>query len=462
MSYTPNSHILSNQNADDLDYINNGKSPSQQTITNQSEQDWSYDTQELLDTLPRVWTRGLLYLLVLFAGIILPWSMLAKVDETGSARGRLEPKGKTVRLDAPVTGAVAEIDVKEGQFVKAGQTLLALESEEMLAQLQQARAKLEGQLDRLPQIELIKNQLKMTALTQRQQSKAQVAGQQAQINQIQQQIDFHKTEIDSAKQLLAKDRSTVQRFRHLRQNGAISGLQLDEAERTMIENQQRLIKAKSDVQQAQNELKKQQNTYESTLHEGELAIMESERTIKEVQTQITDLQAEIAQSKQQVESLLFQLQQHVFRAPIDGTIFQLPIQRAGAVVQPGDTIAQIAPKGTSLVVRAQMASPESGFLRLGLPVKIKFDAYPFQDYGVVEGHVSWISPDSKTQETNEGRMESFELEITPQQSYIQTANKLIAIKPGQTATAEVIIRQRRVIDFILDPFKKLQAGGLEL
>ncbi|MGL5921396.1 HlyD family secretion protein, partial [Chroococcidiopsis sp.] len=376
--------------------------------------------------------------------------------------GRLEPKGKTVRLDAPVTGAVAEIEVKEGQFVKAGQTLLALESEEMLAQLQQARAKLEGQLDRLPQVELIKNQLKMTALTQRQQSKAQAAGQQAQINQIQQQIDFHKTEIDSAQQLLARDRSTVQRFRQLRQNGVISGLRLDEAERTMIDNQQRLIKAKSDIQQAQNELKKQRSTYESTLREGELAVMESERSIKEVQAQITDLQAEIAQSRQQIESLLFQLQQRVLRAPIDGTIFQLPIQRAGAVVQPGDTIAQIAPKGTSLVVRAQMASPESGFLRLGLPVKIKFDAYPFQDYGVVEGRVSWISPDSKTQETNQGRIESFELEITPQQPYIQTANKRIAIKPGQTATAEVVIRQRRVIDFILDPFKKLQAGGLEL
>ena len=153
MSYTPNSHILSNQNAGEQGYINNGKTPpAQPTVATESDRDWSYDTQELLDTLPRVWTRGLLYLLVFFAGIILPWSMLAKVDETGSARGRLEPKGKTVRLDAPVTGAVAEIEVKEGQFVKAGQTLLALESEEMLAQLQQARAKLEGQLDRLPQV----------------------------------------------------------------------------------------------------------------------------------------------------------------------------------------------------------------------------------------------------------------------------------------------------------------------
>jgi HlyD family secretion protein len=109
-----------------------------------------------------------------------------------------------------------------------------------------------------------------------------------------------------------------------------------------------------------------------------------------------------------------------------------------------------------------MASQESGFLRLGMPVKIKFDAYPFQDYGVVPGRVSWISPDSKIEEINGGKIEIFELEIAIAQPYIQNLNRRIALTPGQTATAEVIVRQRHVIDFILDPFKKLQKGGLEL
>lgn len=54
------------------------------------------------------------------------------------------------------------------------------------------------------------------------------------------------------------------------------------------------------------------------------------------------------------------------------------------------------------------------------------------------------------------------LEIALAQTYIQTQNKRVALTPGQTATTEVIVRQRRLIDFILDPFKKLQKGGLEL
>jgi len=152
----------------------------------------------------------------------------------------------------------------------------------------------------------------------------------------------------------------------------------------------------------------------------------------------------------------------VFRAPTEGTIFQLPIQRAGTVVQPGQMIAQIAPKGAVLVFKAQMPIPESGFLRQGMPVKLKFDAYPFQDYGVVQGHLRWISPDSKPMQTAQGQLETFELEIALEKTYIQTQNKRVVLNPGQTATAEVIVRQRRLIDFILDPFKKLQKGGLEL
>ncbi|WP_218617078.1 hypothetical protein [[Phormidium ambiguum] IAM M-71] len=97
-----------------------------------------------------------------------------------------------------------------------------------------------------------------------------------------------------------------------------------------------------------------------------------------------------------------------------------------------------------------------------MSVKLKFDPYPFQDYGVVEGQLKWISPDSKQVQNGQNQQEIFELEITLEKPFLQNANKRITLTPGQTATAEVIIRQRRIIDFIIDPFKKLQKGGLEL
>lgn len=95
--------------------------------------DWSNSTKEILDSLPRVWTRGLLYFLVIFVGIALPWAMLGKVDETGTATGKLEPQGKTLKLDAPVEGKVSLINVKEGDIVKAGDRLMEIESDIILS-----------------------------------------------------------------------------------------------------------------------------------------------------------------------------------------------------------------------------------------------------------------------------------------------------------------------------------------
>ena len=95
-----------------------------------------------------------------------------------------------------------------------------------------------------------------------------------------------------------------------------------------------------------------------------------------------------------------------------------------------------------------------------MPVKVIFDAYPYQEYGIVEGKVAWVSPDSKVQQTPQGNSESFELEITLNRQYVENSEKRILLTPGQTANAEVIIRQRRIIDFVLDPFKKLQKDRL--
>ncbi len=187
-------------------------SPELPEITNE---DWSEITKSSLDSLPQVWTRGLLYILVLIVSIVLPWSLLSKVDETGTGRGRIEPKNKTVKLDAAVGGKVAEIQVQEGETVKAGQTILLLESELVKSELRQVQDKLEGQLNRLSQLKSSKNQLVVSLATQQQQNQSQQLEKQAQIDQAQQNINtlknayqFHKEEklsqLNQARQTLIR------------------------------------------------------------------------------------------------------------------------------------------------------------------------------------------------------------------------------------------------------------------
>ncbi len=474
--------------------------------------EWFFGTEELLDALPKVWTRSLLYVLLGVAVIVLPWTMLAKVDEAGSARGRIEPLGATQKLDSQASGSVTAVKVKEGDKVKAGQVLVELESNVLHTDLNQTQAKLEGQLNQHTQLNLLKNQVQLTIHTQEQQNQAQQLEKLAQLKQVQAQIDTLKNayniqkeekvaKINQVRQTIDSSKANyelalvrlqgaeekVPRYKKAFNDGAIpqdrfleiqqsvkEGYQslkqaqseVSRSESSLLEEQSNyhrtIDQASSDIQQAQLRLLEQQRSSDISMHTGELAVLKTQEQLKDLQSQLTTLQSQIVQTRSQIASLNLQLQQRVVRSPIDGVIFELPIQKPGAVVQSGQRIAQIAPANTAFILKAQMPNQHSGFLKIGMPVKIKFDAYPFQDYGIVPGQVSWISPDSKVQQTSSGNIETFEMNIALKQPYIESGNKRISLAPGQTASAEVIIRQRRIIDYMLDPFKKLQKGGLQL
>lgn len=529
--------------------------------------DWSYATKELLDTLPKTWTRGLLYFLVVFVGIVLPWSMLYKVDETGSARGRLELKGNTVKREADIEGSVAvvKVRVKEGDEVKANQILVELDSKSIRDEIQQNQIKLEGQINRLSQLEIQKNQFGVAIAAQQQQSKVQELEKQTQVAQAEQNFDTLKTaynfqkeekiaqlaqaqqsfdalkasynfqkeeklaqvaqvrkSIESSKAAynlaavrLGKAQEKFQRYKIVFEAGAISKDRLAEIVQSVEENYQQRRQAQSDISQTESRLTEQQGSYEKIIHQAESEIKQAELRLKEQQgnyqriirqaqsdieqgklrleeqkrsyqslvqsgtiavskieqqltdlnTQIAGVQSEIEQTKNQISSLKEQLNKYLIRSDFDGTIFSLPITREGAVVQPKQLIAEIARKGTALVFKGQILTSESESLRSGNQGKdanLKFDEYPFQDYEVVKGKLSWVSPNSKITETPQGNVTTYDVEIELSQSCLQPKSKCIPFKSGQPATAEIIIRQRRLIDFILDPFKKLQKGDLKL
>lgn len=431
----------------------------------------SSSTRELISTLPRVWTRGLLYLLILFAAVAVPWALFTCVDQTGSAKGRLEPVGRTIRLDAPVTEALIKINVKEGQVVKAGETLAEFQTKPVLAEQQGVEAKLNGQQQQRRQLTQTNKQAEAAILIRQQQNQAEQAEQQGQMAQTLDRLASSQYNYPLEQKQAQLIQKNVERYQFLLREGAVPKIKLEEFEGQWLKSQQQLDQAASRIRQTKIDMERQQKAYDRILRAGELAVLEHQTKQQETATQITQLSSEIAQTQKQVESLELQLQQRVIKAPVDGTVFQLDVHHAGTVLQTGQMIAQIAPNDMPLILRAKMPTSESGFLQDKLQhqthneppiVRLKFDAYPFQDYGVVEGHLRWISPDSKEVETAQGKVEMFELEIEIDQPYISVQGKQIKLTAGETATAEVIIRQRRIIDILLDPFKKLQQGGLEL
>lgn len=442
--------------------------PESDLTTDVTDSDWAESTVKTVSTLPRVSLRAIFYVLLLMLAGVIPWTMLAKVDEIGTATGKLEPKGRLIVLDSPVNGKVTTIAVREGEQVQASQPIMELDSEVVRAELEQQQQKLLGQQNQFNQLELLKNQQLLALRTLQQQNRAQRSEKEALIEQATKAIETSQSEHQMAKIRYQAAREKVPRYREAYEQGALARDLLSEAQQQAEEHRESIKQAASEIAQARSRLVEQQRGLDSLKQANNLAVLKSQEEFNNTQTQITALEGEVAQTQSLIMGLEYQMQQRVIYSPIIGTVFQMPVKKPGAVVQIGQTVAQIAPQGSPLVLRGRMSSRESGFLSVGLPVKVKFDAYPFQDYGVVPGRLSWISPDSRTSQSDTSTtpatppQDFYEVEIELERNYIQNNERTVTLTPGQTAQAEVVIRQRRLADVLLAPFKSLRKGGIQM
>ena len=432
-----------------------------------AESAWAESTRETIDALPRVSLRAIFYILLFLLAGLIPWAALAKVDEVGSAKGKLEPKGRIVDLGASVDGKVVAISVREGEQVEANQQIMELDSEVVKAELQQQEEKLQGQQNQINQLELLQNQHSLALRTERQQNQAQELEKEALIEQAQKAIETSQSDYQTAKIRYAAAQEKVPRYQEAYNQGALSKDVLLEAQHLAQEYRENIKQTLAEIARSRSALKEQKRGLKSLIQTNNLAILKSQEEFKATEQQIIATKAELAQTQSLISGLEYQLQQRTIYAPIAGTVFQLPIKRPGAVVQVGQIVTQIAPKGSPLVLRGRISSTDSGFLKVGLPVKVKFDAYPFQDYGIVPGHLSWVSPDSRqaadgSQIADRPAPEFYEVEIELERNYVQNHEKKVTLTPGQTATADVVIRQRRVADILLAPFKSLKKGGVQI
>jgi len=76
----------------------------------------------------------------------------------------------------------------------------------------------------------------------------------------------------------------------------------------------------------------------------------------------------------------------LLKAPQDGVIKDLSTHTAGAVVQPGTILASLVPLDERLKAEVWVSNEDIGFVRPGQTVKLKFAPYPFQKYGMGQGH----------------------------------------------------------------------------
>ena len=86
------------------------------------------------------------------------------------------------------------------------------------------------------------------------------------------------------------------------------------------------------------------------------------------------------------------------RADQDATVLTVGKVSAGTVLTAGQQFITLVPSNAPLEIEANIAGSEDGYVHVGDPVAIKFDTFPYTQYGMAHGVVRIISPDSFNQQ----------------------------------------------------------------
>jgi HlyD family secretion protein len=493
------------------------KSQKQETELSPSPaSNWSTSVQALLDQPPsslpqRLVAGGMIFCLAFGA-----WASFGKIDEVGQAQGRLVPKGETYKVDPLEIGKVANIPVKEGQSVKAGQVLVELDTELASTEVDRLQQILTAAQIELSQKQTLLEKAQLEAGTRSQIAQAEIRSSKAAITQVnakiaatRELIEENQAVVTAAKERIERlqpltetaqnlieqrqadakaQKERLDRLAPLLKDGAISKelvyqaqqnwrdrlsaitqTQLAEAANTkeqVFQAQQNLRDRQSAITQSEGELKQTlaevaqlQAALTQKEAEARRIQLESQQQMQQVEMDITQLKAKMAETKNLLTTAKTKLKQRFLYAPIDGVVSSLNARNKGEVVQPGQTVAEIAPQNAPLVLSANLPNREAGFVKVGMPVQVKLDAYPYQDYGIVSGKVTSISPDAKPDE----KLGSvYRVKVELDRNYVMVNNRRVQFKAGQTGNADIILRRRRIADILLDPIRQLQKGGLSL
>ncbi len=490
--------------------------PAPPKTANTKTTSWSRSLQTLLEQPPATLPQRLITGGMVFCFAFGTWAWFGQIEEVGTAQGKLVPKGETYKIEPLALGKVSKVLIEEGEAVQAGQILVELDTElaqkevERLEQMLTAyRLELSHKQNLLERVSLETKTLAAIAasdtLAQRSllaaarekvvttrilltQLRSEAAAYQARQVEFKQLISMAQNKAEQLRSEVKAHRERLQRLSPLEKEGAISKEFVFEAEQAWRQSQQRLTESliqeitqinqqlfqaerssqdiairiaqsKGELTSAQKEVERLEAQLSQKQAQERKIQLEAQQKIQQLKLESSQIEAKIAETENLLVAAKTKLKQKFLKAPVDGIVSSLDLQNPGKVIQAGQTVAEIAPNGVPLVLSAFLSNREAGFVKEGMPVQIKFDAYPYQDYGIISGKVISISADA---EPHEQLGQVYRVNVELEQDYISSNQQKIEFKAGQTANADIVIRRRRIADVLLEPIRQLQKDGINL
>ncbi len=379
---------------------------------------------------------------VAITGALVTWAFVAPLNETVAVQGKLQPISSVKRIDAAVPGQVEAVLVTEGQRVNKGQALLRFDLQEARSSLKAAQSVRAQLLNEIQIYRASLGEVDGRGLTpnQRRQLASQESDLQSRRQVAQQELLKSEARLRGLLATLATAENVANRFRDLRDSGAVSEVQVLEATTKVQELQSERSVEEREISRLQAVLTGSQA----------LPGVDLRKRIEDNLSRIAELDRDISQARQRIRY-------GVLTAPARGQVFDITVG-PGSVVQPvqqdaSKPVMKIVPDD-ALQAKVYLPNTVIGFVRVGQRADIALDTFPANDYGRIPATVASIGSDalspSEMGQTlgNDAQGLYFPAVLKLGRQSLLLEHKAIPLQAGMSLTADISLRQRRYINII--------------
>lgn len=396
------------------------------------------------------WLTGIA--LALLAGL-LAFALLGEISRKARVSGVLLPTGGLIGVTAPQAGTVAELLVKEGDEVQAGQPLLKIRSERRLAQGDVALLNAQALAQR-------RQSLDTERLLQQQQARQRADALNDRLRSLQSEERQAQGELDSSRQRAQLAQKSVDRFNELARSGYVSAAQVQQKQEELLDLQMRERSAERNLQALQRDAQavRADLTANETSLRSALAL---------VDRNLASLSQEANENEARGAALV--------QAPQAGRVATLSLH-AGQSVLEGQALLSLVPQAGEgrgdQALEAQLFAPSrtSGFVQPGQQVWLRYAAYPYQKFGMARGRVVAVSQAPlSAQELPTGQSQAlqaagqsgeplYRIRVALDRQDVQAYGATLPLKPGMSLDADVLQQRQKVWEWVMEPV--LAVSGL--
>ncbi|MFA5462359.1 MAG: HlyD family type I secretion periplasmic adaptor subunit [Sulfurimonas sp.] len=403
--------------------------------------------------------------IVAFTTIFFIWSYFAEIDESVKGSGKVIPSGQTRLIQHLEGGIITHIFVNEGDTVQKGDVLFRIENQYFISEKKENSIKLIALRAKSNRIDALLNNLEapqfdkemIATIPQIVQNEREVFREQrskysSQISVLNSQL--HQKHAD-LKELQVRLENLTLEYNLTLENMKIQ----EELANKKIISREKFIQHQSAKQKIYTQLEEARFKIPIINREIEEWKKKIEGKSFEIRTELfeesSEIQVEIQKLQEAIKTYIDRDKRMDVLSPTKGIINKLYYNTIGGIVRSGETIAEVSPIDDDLMIEAKINSSDRAYIHPKQDVSIEITAYDYSKYGLLDGKLISISPDSTTDELGNNY---YTIKVRAD-NYRFDENSPILI--GMSANVNILTGKRTVLYYLLKPIKNIKYKALK-